>query len=224
MLRLLARLMKGLKIGAESSHAQSRDVLGHIKPVRSNISHTTRRTTGLCVDTPVPVRVVQQPVLRMSALQDENLTQIAVFAQAAHLLHHGVITQIVTNAVAHSLPGGERDEFLRLRHGCGQRLLTNYVLAGLERILRHEEVLRIGRTDVDCIDRGIAKDIAVASHCRNGESGAQASCRFFVSACNRSGFHKSHSPNCFEMYTAHKAGAENCRSDCFHPKFPSVSY
>src|ERR1039458_7199030 len=207
MLRLLARLMKGLKIGAESSHAQSRDVLGHIKPVRSNISHTTRRTTGLCVDTPVPVRVVQQPVLRISALQDENLTQIAVFAQAAHLLHHGVITQIVTNAVAHSLPGGERDEFLRLRHGCGQRLLTNYVLAGLERILRR-----------------ISKYIAVVSHCRNGESGAQASCRFFVSACNRSGFHKSHSPNCFEMYTAHKAGAENCRSDCFHPKFPSVSY
>ena len=50
---------------------------------------------GLRIDAPVPVRVVEQPVLRISALHDQDLAEFARLAHAAHLLHHRVEAQIV---------------------------------------------------------------------------------------------------------------------------------
>ena len=133
----------------------------HVKPMRSNVGHTTRRTTGGGVDAPIPIRVIQQPVLGISTLHDENLSQIPRLAQATHLLHHGVVAQIVTNAVAYALPGGNRGQFFCFRHGCGQRLLADHVLTRQESVFGHREMLGIGRTDVDRIDRGVAKHIAI---------------------------------------------------------------
>jgi len=45
--------------------------------------------------------------------------------------------------------GGEGDEFFGFVYGSGQRLLAKDMFAGLERVLGHGKVLRVGRADVD---------------------------------------------------------------------------
>jgi hypothetical protein len=70
---------------------------------------------------------------------------------------------VLKSTVAYSLAYGERDEFFTLLYGRGQRLFAEHMLAGLERILRHGKVLRVGRANVDRIDRRIAQDIAVVA-------------------------------------------------------------
>src|SRR5580704_7447428 len=189
LFRLLACRMKGLEIGAQRSNAQPRDVLGQIKPMRPDVGHAARRAAGLCIDAPVPVRVVQQPVLKVCAMDDENLADVPGFAHGAHLLHHGIEAQIVTDAVAQFLTGGQGDELFALLHARGQWLFTEHMLACLKRVLDHGEVLRVRRADVDRIDRRIAQDFAIVSRDRgNGKAGAQASRSLYVSTCNGNGF------------------------------------
>ena len=101
------------------------------------------------LDAPVPIRVVEQPVLRVSSLRHQDLAQIAGFAHAPHLLHHRVIAQVVAGAVAQLLLMRQftsaAASFARYR----QRLLAQHVLAGFERSLGHREMRRVGRADVD---------------------------------------------------------------------------
>src|SRR5271170_3890922 len=110
MLWLLAYAMKSLKIRAERIHSQPSDMFRQVEPVRANIGHATRRPAGFDINAPVPVRVVQQPVLEIRALHDKNFTQLASFAQRTHLLNHGIEAQVVTNAVAQSPPECKRNE------------------------------------------------------------------------------------------------------------------
>ena len=43
---LLAGFVEGLEIGAEGSDAQAGEVLGHVEPVRADVSHAAGGTTG----------------------------------------------------------------------------------------------------------------------------------------------------------------------------------
>src|SRR5258708_39655088 len=102
MFRLLAHWVEGLKICTERGYAQSGDVLRHIKPVRAYVGHATRRATCLGLDAPIPVRVVEQPVLRIRALDNEDFTQASGFARGAPLLHDVVVTQMLADALGQS--------------------------------------------------------------------------------------------------------------------------
>src|SRR5258708_13752126 len=106
MFRLLALWVEGLKICTERGYADWGQVLRPIKRVRAYVGHATRRATCLGLDAPIPVRVVEQPVLRIRALDNEDFTQVSGFAHGAHLLHHGVITQIVADAVVQTVLRG----------------------------------------------------------------------------------------------------------------------
>ncbi len=75
--RLLARPVKRLEVGAQRRNPQAGHVLGHIEPVGPDIGHAARRASVLRRDPPVPVRLVEQPVLRIGALHHENLAQLA---------------------------------------------------------------------------------------------------------------------------------------------------
>jgi hypothetical protein len=98
------------------------------------------------------------------------------------------------------------------------------VLARLRRFLDHRKVLRVGRADVDGIDRRIAQDaLVIGRRCGNGEACAQVSRRLFISARDCGSFDELHAPQRFEMNVAHKAGTENCRFDRLHREFLSVS-
>ena len=88
------------------------------------------------------------------------------------------VAQIVTDAVVYSLPDGEGDEFFGLLYGRGQWLFANHMLAGLERILGQGKMLRVGRANVDCIDRRITQDFAVVGrNCGDGKACTDALCR-----------------------------------------------
>src|SRR5580698_1761759 len=104
--------MESLKIGAERTDLQSGDVLGQIKPVRANVGHAAGRAASLGVYTPVPIRIVKQPVLKVCTLHNKNFPEIPSLAHGAHLLHHGIETQIVANAIAQSTLSSKRDQFL----------------------------------------------------------------------------------------------------------------
>jgi hypothetical protein len=83
------------------------------------------------------------------------------------------------------------------------------MLAGLERVLGHGKVLRVGRADVNGIDRRIAQDLAIIGGNRgDGKARAQASRRLCVSACDGGGFDGLQSAHRFKMHAAHEAGAE----------------
>jgi len=134
MLRLFARAMKRLQIGTERSHPQPGDMLSHVEPVRPNIGHAARRAAGFGIDAPVPICIVEQPVLKIRALNCENFAQITIFPQTPHLLHHRVVTQIVADAVPYSLLLGESNKFFALLDIRGQRLFADHVLASLQRL------------------------------------------------------------------------------------------
>src|SRR5579862_341265 len=152
MFWLLASFVNRLQVGAQTAYAQSGNVFGHVEPVRANIGHAARWSARARVDAPIPVRVIEQPVLRIRALQNKNLAEVTSFAQAPHLLDHRVVAKIVTNSVAQSLPRRKSHELLRLRGRGGQRLLAEHVLASKKGVLGHGEMLRVRRADVDGVD------------------------------------------------------------------------
>jgi hypothetical protein len=71
--RTFARFMKGLQIGAQRRDPQTGDMLDHVAPVCANVAERTRTSVGFGVNAPIPVRVIEQPVLRVGALHDQNL-------------------------------------------------------------------------------------------------------------------------------------------------------
>src|SRR5450755_4585711 len=91
------------------------------------------------------------------------------------------------------------------------------MLASLERVLGHGKMLRVGRANVDGIDPRIAQHIAIVGrNRRDGEASSHVLSRFSVSAGDGGSFDELHAPQGFEMYAAHKASAEDCRSYWFH--------
>jgi hypothetical protein len=214
---LLAGCVEGLQVGDQRGDAQAGDVLGHVEPVRADIGHAARRAASLRVDAPVPVRVVEQPVLRISALHGENLAQLAGLSHAAQLLHHGVVAQIVADAVAQPRLRGQGNQFPRLADGCGQRLFADHVLAGFERLFGHRIVQRVGGEDVDRIDGRIAENLPiVGGNSRDAKARAQLPRDFQIPACYGHDLDRFLPPERVEMNTAHEAGAEDCHFSWFH--------
>ena len=52
-------------------------MLGQIHPMRTDVADDAEGAIGGLLDAPVVVGVVEQPVLRVAALNDENVAQVA---------------------------------------------------------------------------------------------------------------------------------------------------
>ena len=94
-------------------------MLDHVAPVRADIGHAARGAVLLGIDAPVPVGVVEQPILRIGALHGEDLAQLAGRDGAAHVLHHGIVAQVVACAVGEVLRLGDLHQLPRLRRRNG---------------------------------------------------------------------------------------------------------
>src|SRR5262249_7181336 len=134
---------------------------GHIAPVGADIGHAARGAVILSFDAPVEVGVVEEPVLRVGALDDQDVAKIAGLAHAAHLLNHGVIAQVVEGSVALAGAVGGGDHFARFGGGGGQRLFANHVLPGGEGVFGHGRVERVGGADVNGVDGFVFEDFAI---------------------------------------------------------------
>src|SRR5947209_4100329 len=189
--------------------------------MRSDIRHATRRPGSLRLDPPVPVSVVEQPILGIRALHDQNLTQLAGLTNRSHLLHHRVVAQVVTNAVAQSLTFGERDKFFGFGNSGGQGLFAQHVLAGKERMLRHGKMLRIGCADVDRMNGRVAEHFpVVGGHFRNRKTRSQLRRNIRIPARDGHGFNPLDTPQRFQMNSPHKTGAKDCCSNWCHSVSP----
>jgi len=107
---------------------------------------------------PVPIRVVQQPVLGIVPCTT-RISPRSHPPHAAHVLHHGVEAQVVKV----QLRAGSRRQLHQPARSPPnrQRLLANHVLAGIERVLGHGEMHEVGCTDVHRIDGRVFQNPAV---------------------------------------------------------------
>src|SRR4051794_36498136 len=59
----LAGRVKGLQISTQRLNPQPGKVFCHIEPVRTDIPHSPQGPSRLRIDAPVPIRLIEQPVL-----------------------------------------------------------------------------------------------------------------------------------------------------------------
>ena len=205
--------MEGREIDADRADLLPGDVLDHVAPVRADVAHRPERAAVLRLDAPVPVGVVEQPVLRVGALRDENLSELAGLAHRAHLLHHRVEAQVVAGGMAHLLrrgPGGQRGGVRARRR---QRFLAHDVLARVDRLGRHGEMPRVGRADVDGVDRRIGEDRAVVGLARSTPKAAANSSALCETAPGDGGnVHDAQAAQRFAVHPAHEARPDDRRA------------
>ena len=91
-------------------------MLDQIHPMRSDVAHGAQRTVLLRIHAPIPIGIVEQPILRIGALHDQDFAQIARFDHAPDLLDNRVVAQIVLNAIGEPGVGRKIDQFARLFH------------------------------------------------------------------------------------------------------------
>ena len=114
----------------------------------------------LRLEAPVPVGVVEEPVLEVVAGDEPDLAEVAVGDGLAHVLVERVEPDVEVDRVDEAARArASLDEPGRLRGGHRQRLLADDVLAGGEdrRRLRDVEVVRRG--DVDDVDGRVGEDL-----------------------------------------------------------------
>jgi hypothetical protein len=91
--------VEGRQVGADARDGQPGQVLDHVHPVRPDITHGAQRAVALGLDAPVVVGLIEQPVLRVGTLHVQDLTEFARFDDAPDVLHHRVVTQVMTDRV-----------------------------------------------------------------------------------------------------------------------------
>ena len=112
-------------------------MLHHVAPVRSDIGESAG-WAGL--DAPVPIGVVEQPILRIGSLHHLNVAQFASLADAPHVLHLRVIAQVMECAIGETPLFRQPDHFARLGNRCRERFLAENVFTGFERCRGHGEM------------------------------------------------------------------------------------
>ena len=209
--------MERLQIRAQRRNALPGHMLHHVAPMRTDIGESAGTAIRAGIDAPVPVRVVQEPVLRVGALNSVNLAQFARFPQTPHLLHHRVIAQVMERAIRQVFLLGFRDQLLRFRNGGRQRLFAKHGFACFERSHCHGEVKRIRRADVHGIELGVRQQRAVvASRPWDAHFIGELARLLFAGSGNRDNLYVPQPPDSLRVDAAHEASAEDGRSQLFH--------
>src|SRR5215472_10718184 len=105
-----AQFVESVQVGTKRSDAKTSDMRYQIAPMCANISKRARSSR---FDTPVPIRIVEQPVLRIGSLDYIYVAKIARFRHAAHILYLRIEANVVQGAI-------RQTRFLRQRrHGYG---------------------------------------------------------------------------------------------------------
>ena len=99
--------------------------------MRSDVAHDPQLAVRFGIQTPIPVGIVEQPILRIRTLHNQNLTQVAMRDHLAHLLKSRVVAQVVLHAMQDILLLCRFDQFLGLCHVHRHRLLAQHCLAGI---------------------------------------------------------------------------------------------
>jgi len=156
-----------------------------------------------------PCRIATSP--GNTCPENKDLAQVSVFTHAPHLLHHRIVTQIMADAVPHSLPPGERHKFApSSTPRCGQRLFRrSRACRPRARIWPWESAARwacrCGRHRSS--DRAVHQSSQRQSlGWKNPHPSVAPLC---ASAYDSGSFYKFQPAHRFQMHAAHEAGAYN---------------
>ena len=195
------------------------NVLGHIEPVSTNIRQTVRRAVGRHLHAPVPVGVAEQPVPGIGPLYHQDLAQLADLTQAAQVLHHGIVAQVVAHAVVPLRAASDGDQLACLLHRDGQWLLAQHVFAGFESVSGHREVQRVRGADMHRIHPGILENaLVVRLHALHRELRCEFPSLVQVRVYDRDNLGGPHMAKGLEVETSHESDAHDGDSRFRHFK------
>ena len=127
--------------------------------MRSDVTDRAEGAALAGLQPPVPVGVVEEPVLEIVAGDEPDLAQVAGGDPLTDVLVERVEPDVEVDGVDQPARGRLPDEPSRLGGGQGEGLLADDVLASAEdrRRLRHVEVVRRG--DVDDVDGRVGENL-----------------------------------------------------------------
>ena len=201
-------------------------MLNHVHPVRPDIAHRSQRTIGLRIDAPIPIGVIQQPILRVGSLRNQDFAQIAGLDHAADLLDHGIVAEVVLDAIGNAFLGRQVHQLARLAGSQSERLLAQHVLAGRERRFAHGVMQRVRRQNVYRLDFGILQQRRIIP---SGPIDADAFTKLpgFLVARGGDGrdLHIAEPADILSVDLTHESGADNGGLQFFHKaNFPFCRY
>jgi hypothetical protein len=95
--------------------------------VRADVAHGPQLTALVPLQAPVPVRVVQQPILEIPPGDQPNVSELALANQARHVLVEWVEADVEVDRVDQTARRGKRGQLRRLPGRQRQRLLADDV-------------------------------------------------------------------------------------------------
>ena len=114
------------------------------------MSATARKAAALIGEhPPVVVGVVEQPVLRITAVDGKDPPHLAAGDAVAGFQVERIEPNVVAHAGRQPLALGQFDQLARLLRGHGQRLFADHVLAGGDDPLGEFVVQHVGHGQVD---------------------------------------------------------------------------
>ena len=123
---------EGHEVGHRRPDPLAEEERGEVHPVRADVGDGAQVAAEMRVDAPVPVRVLQQPVLQVVPGHEPHLAELAGRDHAVHVLAYGIEAQVVVDRVHELRLFGGAQEVGRFGGGRGQRLLAHDMLPRLE--------------------------------------------------------------------------------------------
>ena len=131
--------------------------------MRPDVADGTQRPALVGLEAPVPIGVMEEPVLEVVAGHEPDVAELSVGHHLAHVLVERVEADVEVDCVDEAARPRLVDEAGGFIGGQGERLLADDVLAGGEngRCLRNVEMIR--RCDVHDVDGGVRQDVVERS-------------------------------------------------------------
>ena len=174
------------QIGQHGFDPQAGHERREIEPVGTDVGDGAQRAPIFRLEPPVPVRVVEQPILEVAAGHESNVADTAATDQLRYVLIYGVEADVEVDGVDEAARRCELDQLGRLRRGQRKRLLADDIPAGREDLLGLGIVQIVGRRDVDHANAVIAQEVV-----ERGVGGGNAHLLRSGSAERRRGFEQS---------------------------------
>ena len=133
-----------------------------VQPVRTDVAHGPEDPALVRLEAPVPVRVVQQPVLEVAARDQADVADATLADERRDVLVERVEADVEVDRVDEAARVGQRDELRGLRRGHRQRLLADDVAARGQDLPDLRVVELVGRGDVDDLDRVVREHFVQA--------------------------------------------------------------
>ena len=147
------------EVGHHRLHALAGQERREVEPVGADVADGPEGAAALRFEPPVPVGVVEEPVLEVAPGDQPDVPHPAVAHEPRHVLVERVEPDVEVDRVDEAARRGQPDEVARLVRGHRQGLLAHDVPARREDRLDLRVVQLVGRRDVDDVDPVVVEQL-----------------------------------------------------------------